>query len=115
MRAGLTVLLALGVGAALVGCILVTGGTNGYTGPEAGAEVPVGEGCDCGVGMVCCLPSLDAEIPLVTCQASCPEPWKQLCGSASECGDAACLTNICLIEDASLQLLSCGPIPICAQ
>jgi hypothetical protein len=117
MRAGLFVLIALGVGTAAVGCVLVTGSTGGYTGPEAGATVPVGEACDCGAG-VCCLPSLDAEIPLITCQASCPEPWKQLCTRASDCGDAAtatCLIQACTIDDASIQLQSCGPIPICAQ
>jgi len=121
MRAALHALLALGAGAAAVGCILVTGGTSGYTAPDSGGTTQgglIGEACNCISGQVCCLPSLDAGLSLPTCQASCSEPWQRLCARATDCGDAAsaaCVAQACTLDDASVQVLSCGPIPICAQ
>jgi hypothetical protein len=125
MRAGLSVLFALGVGTVVVGCILVTGGTNGYAGPDTGASEPFVLNCqassDCPGGggdaapQSCCVSLSPAG---TQCQSSCAEPWQKLCKVASDCGDAAsaeCLTNTCTFDDASAQVPSCGPIPICAQ
>jgi hypothetical protein len=119
MRALVSVPVALGLVTAVVGCILVTGGTSGYATADAGAGgVQIGDACTCSMGQVCCLPGLDAALPLPACQTSCSQPWQQLCNVASDCGDAAsaaCLIQACTIEEASVQLQSCGPIPICVQ
>jgi hypothetical protein len=126
MRAGLGVLFALGVGTVVVGCILVTGGTNGYAGPDTGVGGgPFVLNCmapsDCQGGgadaapQSCCV---SLTLPGTQCQSSCAEPWQKLCTVASDCGDAAtaeCLTNNCTFDEASAPVPSCGPIPICAQ
>jgi len=111
MRA-LPVVLGGMLSAAVAGCILFTGGTDGYA-PAAGG----GSGClkpsDC-PGQVCCI-GLDAGAPVSACQTSCSISWEQACDKASECGDAACFAQTCVIDEASVSVATCGAIPICVQ
>jgi hypothetical protein len=98
------------------GCILVTGGTNGYTSAEGGSLS--GQSCqspkDCNGGP-CCFVLSDAGLPSTTCQASCPA-WEQSCTDALDCGDGgSCLTQTCTVEGMSGQVATCGPIPVCTQ
>jgi hypothetical protein len=100
--------------AAVAGCILVTGGTNGYTSSEGGLS---GQGChspkDCN-GQTCCI-ELDAGVASITCQSSCPAP-QQSCVMASDCGDGGeCLAQTCTVEGTTVQVTTCGAISSCTQ
>jgi hypothetical protein len=115
MRAAGVIAVAVVVGA-LGGCVLVTGGTNGYTSPEGGTLT--GQGCqtpkDCS-GTPCCFVLDDAGVPSTTCQASCPA-WEQSCGVGSDCGDGgSCLAQSCTVEGTTVQVTTCGAISFCTQ
>ena len=117
MRAVLAAAGVVLVGA-LAGCILFTGGTNGYTATEAGA--PSGATCespsDCSGGQFCCAVLADGGLPGSACLSSCPRPYEQVCAHASDCGEAgACLTQMCTFEGTSYQVNTCGAIPMCTQ
>ena len=110
MRAVLS-LAGVAFAAVAAGCILVTGGTDGYS--AAGAQ-----GCrtaqDCG-GQVCCFTLGDGGVPSTACQSSCPS-WQQSCAVASDCGDGgACLTQSCTVQGATVQVTTCGAISFCTQ
>jgi hypothetical protein len=107
--------MALVLGAAS-GCILLTGGTEGYSLPEGGV---VGLACmgsaECDAG-VCCY-SLMGTTPSSQCQASCTRPFEQACSIAEDCGDGGiCIAQSCpLPSGVSVPVTTCGPIPVCAQ
>jgi len=101
--------------AALASCVLVTGGSNGYSSSEGGLS---GQGChapkDCN-GEMCCFVLGDAGAPSTTCQATCPA-WEQSCAVGSDCGDGgACLAQSCTVEGTTVQVTTCGAISFCTQ
>ena len=103
------------VGAVFAGCVLITGGTNGYSVSEGGLA---GQGChapkDCN-GQACCFVVDDAGVPSTTCQASCPA-WQQSCAIGSDCGDGGeCLAQSCTVEGTTVQVTTCGAISFCTQ
>jgi hypothetical protein len=101
---------------AVAGCLLVTGGSNGYS--TADASALTGGACekpsDCNGGACCIV--LDAAVPTTSCQASCPA-WQQLCAVGMDCGDAgqSCLAQSCTIEGTTVQVTTCGAISVCTQ
>jgi hypothetical protein len=115
----------------MAGCILVTGGTAGYTAPDAGfdagAEAGFGDGSsgsltclsagDCAeAGVVCCV-DLSASAPVMRCQAPpCGGAYPiQLCTSSTECGDAgACTSQSCMLGAAVVSQRICGETPSCS-
>lgn len=116
LRAALAV--ALAAASLLAGCELVTGGTNGYTSPEAGAT-----GCtsssQCSGGQMCCYAVAEGGTPTSQCQASCPAS-EQPCLVASDCGDGGiCWTQACPVDVSGLTVTvnvsTCGVIAECSQ
>jgi hypothetical protein len=108
--------MVLATAGAVAGCVLFTGGTDGYTVAEGGTTNP--GAClspkDCN-GQPCCIALGDSGLPVLSCQTTCPA-WEQSCAVASDCGDAgACLSQSCTVEGATVQVTTCGPIPICTQ
>ena len=112
--------LALGgtLAGTLAGCIVVTGGSNGYSASEASTP---GQGCassaDC-AGEMCCY-DLASGSPTATCTASCA-PAFQSCAQASDCGDGgSCLVQSCHVDAGgfavSLSVSTCGAVSICTQ
>jgi hypothetical protein len=114
MRAASVVVVMALVGA-VAGCLLVTGGSDGYSTADGGTVT--GEGCqkpaDCSGGACCFVP--DAAVPTTVCQKSCPA-WQQLCGVGSDCGDGGeCLAQSCTVEGTTVQVTTCGAISFCTQ
>lgn len=114
MRAAMA-LAGLAFAAVAAGCVLVTGGTNGYSASEAGLT---GQAChtpkDC-AGQACCFIVDDAGVPSTACQATCPA-WEQACAVGSDCGDGgSCLAQSCTVEGTTVQVTTCGPISFCTQ
>jgi hypothetical protein len=117
-------LVSIGAGAiaALVaGCMLVTGGTSGYStsGGSGGGGPSCMSASGCGDGgMVCCLIVNGQSTSLEgTCASSCSVSYRQLCSSSTECGDAgACHTLSCTPEGGgglSVSIMACGSVPGC--
>lgn len=121
-------LATVAVCAAIAGCILFTGGTDGYTTPVpttgAGCSIPK----DCAdAGLFCCISGLDAEVPTTSCQTSCGAPSLVICSIASDCEKvvpsadgstsvlAPCYAQTCYFDDASIPVSTCGVLPICVQ
>lgn len=106
------------------GCILVTGGTGGYT--QAGGSDSGGMSCtsaaDCGDGgQVCCLVvSASATAASGTCEPTCsiPSSYPQLCATSAECGDAgSCNKQSCTVNvsgsSVPVSLKACGMVQGC--
>jgi hypothetical protein len=104
----------------VAGCVIFTGGTDGFTTAEAG---PGGGGCkassNCGVGQMCCYEP-DAGTLSAICAPFCP-PAQEACIIASDCGDggsAICLSQSCPIDGGpvtSVNVTTCGAFPQCTQ
>jgi hypothetical protein len=103
--------------ACAAGCIVVTGGSSGYSASEAGTP---GASCkssaDC-PGQVCCY-AIDAG-PTPACAASCPSSLES-CTRASDCGEAgACLVQSCQVDTEGFQVnvsvTTCGVVSFCTQ
>jgi hypothetical protein len=122
-----TLAFALAVG----GCVLITGGTGGYTEGDAGADgSPFGDSgsscaaaANCNAGQICCL-SID---PVTLSAVGSCEPGPtcaqklQLCTTNAECGDAgasdggACVRQQCEFGGAPSTFSLCGQVlPHCA-
>jgi len=123
---------------AALGCILVTGGTDGYTlaPPEAGicateaGLLGVDLSCQCassadcpsdGGKQYCCL-SLD--LAKLSAASSCEvDPCHgsltvQLCTQSSECAGAGCYLQSCSFDGsvpATVTVQACGEIPGCSR
>jgi hypothetical protein len=101
------------------GCVLVTGGANGYTAADGGSSSSGGgSACstpkDCN-GQACCYPEDAGFPPAPTCQASCPAS-QQSCGVGGDCGEGgACLAQSCTIDGITVQVTTCGAISFCTQ
>jgi hypothetical protein len=111
---GLPVFVGLVAAAILAGCVLITGGTNGYSEAEGGLS---SQGChspkDCNGG-VCCFEVPDSGLPSATCQASCPA-WQQSCAIGMDCDGGECLAQSCTVEGTTVQVTTCGAISFCTQ
>jgi hypothetical protein len=120
---GLIVSGLLAAGLSLAGgCILFTGGTDGYSSVDSGST---GTACtsaaSCGdAGHVCCL-VVNASTTSTngTCEPTCsiPSSYPQLCATNAECGDAGpCTMQSCTIDGGggiSFTLQACGTVPGC--
>jgi hypothetical protein len=110
-----SVVAAMGMALTVAGCVLITGGTDGYSAAEGGVS---GVGCqtpaDCH-GQVCCFVLGDGGVPSTACQATCPA-WEQSCAVGSDCGEGgACLAQSCTVEGTTVQVTTCGAISFCTQ
>lgn len=113
------VLLACAV---FAGCVLFTGGTNGYTAPEGGSSTGCTTSKQCGDAQSCCY-VLDGATPSTACQASCDKSYEKACTVGSDCGDGgSCLSQSCTLEagpeipiSVTVTVTTCGPIPVCSQ
>jgi hypothetical protein len=107
------------------GCILITGGTDGYTQAGAGSA---GASCmsaaDCGDGgSVCCLiVTAQTTSTAGTCASTCaiayPTAYPQLCKTSAECADAGPCNMLSCTVDASgtgipFTLQACGMVQGC--
>jgi hypothetical protein len=100
--------------AALSGCVIFTGSTDGYSATEAGVSASCHSPKDCN-GQACCFELGDGGVPSAVCQATCT-PYLQSCALASDCGDGGvCWAQSCTYEGITVQVTTCGPIPICTQ
>jgi hypothetical protein len=120
-----TILVSVAVAAwlGLAGCMLFTGGTDGYSAAGGGSA---GQSCtsaaDCGdAGSVCCL-VVSASTPSTngTCAPTCniPSSYPQLCATNAECGDAGpCTMQSCTVSvsgtSVPVPLQACGTVPGC--
>ena len=107
------------------GCIVLTGGTSGYSTLDAGVD----SGCaDGGCGSLLCLSAADCAGPMMVCcaspgaaglsthcEASCSGSFQvQLCKASPECGDAgACTEQQCSFGGATALQEICGKNPLC--
>ena len=123
-RRALAALGAGAVGAILVGCTLVIGGTEGYSteppsstdaGPASCAEggcitLSCASAFDCDAGESCCL-SLAGSSIAASCNAGpCTGPVPiQLCKSTDECRGPACVEQQC----DRFGISACGNVPAC--
>ena len=132
MNSRLLVAALVSMGVAAGGCILVTGGTSGYTLaiPEGGlcqteassaivtcqcasaaSCAPDGGAAD-GGPLVCCLGESLAASLVAACKAtSCGTSAIQLCETSQECDDAACLSQVCTVSSVTIPVQACGAIP----
>jgi hypothetical protein len=103
------------IGAVTAGCILVTGGTDGYSALDAGPTTQCLTAADCkggAAGDVCCL--VLSGSPGFYCQRTCePIPSAvQVCSTTAECqGQESCIAQECEVGDASFPLTACGLQP----
>jgi hypothetical protein len=117
VRASIAVVLV--ATAAFAGCVIFTGGTNGYGSPDAGTSTgSCSSTKECASGLTCCY-EIDGGLPSISCQPTCAK-WQEACGKASDCGDAGeCLSQSCMIEAgpivAPVTVTTCGVIPFCSQ
>jgi hypothetical protein len=103
------------------GCILITGGTGGYSSADTGAsEATCTSAANCGDGgMVCCLVvTASTTSTSGTCQPTCTTTYTQLCATTAECGEAgACSMQACMLDAGgtavSFTLQACGTVPFC--
>ncbi len=100
-----------------LGCMLITGSTDGYSEPDA--AIP-GFACalpgDC-AGKLCCLQLTDGGVPTgSSCETSCADPRGQVCGVTADCADAgSCWTQTCAFDGGfSVQVKTCGALPVCS-
>jgi hypothetical protein len=127
MNGRLLVAALVSMGVAAGGCILVTGGTSGYTLaiPEAGlcqTDAPSAlVTCECasaascaqdGGPVACCLgESLTGSLAAACKATSCGPSAIQLCETSKECDDAACLSQVCTVSSVTIPIQACGAIP----
>jgi hypothetical protein len=122
---GLVVSLVVVAGITLAGgCMLFTGGTDGYSGTGSGSAggASCASAADCGDGgEVCCLiVSASATSTSGTCAPTCsiPSSYPQLCATNAECGDAGpCTKQSCTVSvsgtSVPVSLQACGTVPGC--
>ena len=109
--------LVVGLVALLCSCVLVTGGTDGYSAVDASGGGACQRSSDCSGGQICCY-ELTSTLPVTSCQSSCT-PWQEACGIASDCAEAgACMAQSCVIDGGlvgTVTVTTCGVIPFCTQ
>jgi len=108
------------VAAALPGCLLLTGSTDGYQLVDAGSE---GGACssaaDCAGdagAQVCCLVLTSTSSAGSACapQSCTQAPAVQLCKSDAECGNASCVSQTCTYGGLMVPIHACGNVPLCS-
>jgi hypothetical protein len=104
----------------VAGCVIFTGGTDGFTVSEAGPANSGGScttSANCNGGQMCCW-VLDGALPTTSCLPSCT-PSFEACGVASDCGDGGvCCSQSCTLDAGvitSATVTTCGAIPFCTQ
>lgn len=106
---------ALALAGALLGCVAIVGGTDGYQ----LADNPQPTGCtaaaDCDAGEVCCLSGQEPSSTTRSCQSG-PCAIAQLCKTNMECGDSApgCSLQACEVGGTTFTLQACGALPPCS-
>ena len=127
---GAGVVGVLAAGAAMVGCILVTGGTSGYQGVDAGVPsvdagvcladdggVCVVPGCaiePCSNGEVCCAGLIGTRTIGAACQTGpCGLGYLPLCMTSKDCAGADCINQDCAVAGNTITLQICGVFPGC--
>jgi hypothetical protein len=126
--AALVAAVTVAAGAVGIGCVIVTGSTEGYRaqgsgGGEGGADgASVSLACvssaDCGDGgNVCCvvvsssLTSTNTACQAAPCTGILPA---QLCKTSAECGKTGlCTTQSCNFGSASVTIQACGNVSGC--
>lgn len=131
MRAAIAALVAavtVAAAAAGAGCVIITGSTDGYHGPDAGGDGAGSDGpavslacvssADCGDGgSVCCvvvsssLTSANTACQAAPCSGILPA---QLCKTTAECGKAGlCTTQACNFGTTNVTIQACGSVAGC--
>jgi hypothetical protein len=101
---------ALALVAGLVGCILLVGGTDGYT---LVPPVPCKSAADCTQSQVCCAALTSASSVTETCQFACGGLAVQICAENAECVDAGCIAQSCRVDGGSVTFQACTLVPTC--
>lgn len=105
----------------LLGCVLFTGGTDGYRLADAAGEpspniLPCIQATDCtdagedASGFACCLVT-GASLPTTVCTTAICSGRSpiQLCKEPGECGDAGlCVKQACAFANYSVNVFACG-------
>ena len=117
MRARYVALALAVLAVAGAGCMLITGGTDGYSAAKTSAATCT-SAADCGDGgNVCCLSVSSSTTSVVgACQSSCTVALPQLCKTSGECGEAgACSVLSCTVDGSPLTipLQACGAVQGC--
>lgn len=122
--AGIVAALVVVAGAVTGGCVIFTGGSDGYKAPDAGGDAG-GDGAgnsfqcasaaDCGDGgAVCCVVVSTSSLSANTVCQTAPCSTAQLCKTTAECGDAGLCTNqSCTFGAASVKIGACGIVSGC--
>ncbi|HTQ42948.1 MAG TPA: hypothetical protein VMI75_09365 [Polyangiaceae bacterium] len=130
MRSALAALVAaatVAAGAVGIGCVIVTGSTDGYRakgsgdgGGGDGASVSLAcvSSADCGdAGDVCCvvvsssLTSMNTACQAAPCTGILPA---QLCKTTAECGKTGlCTTQSCTLGSSTVTIQACGTVSAC--
>ncbi|HEY8040389.1 MAG TPA: hypothetical protein VIF15_11375 [Polyangiaceae bacterium] len=108
LRSVLPAALALAVG--LVGCILFTGGTDGYSVPP---PVPCQSAADCSSKQVCCAAQSSSSSVTETCQSACGALAVQICVAADECDTGKCVAQSCAVDGGAVAFRACTLVPTC--
>ncbi len=101
------------------GCMIITGGTDGYSAAQTGAPGSCTSASQCDGGSVCCLSvssSMSSMAVSGTCQSSCTTSLPQLCTTNAECHDAGPCTPLSCAVDGSpvaVTLQACGTVQGC--
>lgn len=126
--AALAAAVTVAAGTVAAGCVIITGSTDGYHGPDAGGNAgneggpAVSLACvssaDCGDGgKVCCvvvsssLTSANTACRAAPCTGILPA---QLCKTSAECGKAGlCTTQACNFGTTNVTIQACGSVAGC--
>jgi hypothetical protein len=111
------VLASVAVIVAVAGCVIFTGDTGGYEGPDAGCQGA--QDCAVDAGQVCCVSGLAAasNVVAVCTRGPCAGPIPvQLCSTNGECAGGLCLPQQCSLGDGSpvIPIRACGGVSLCA-
>jgi hypothetical protein len=127
--AGIVAAAAVAAGTVCAGCVIITGSTDGYHGPDAGGDGAADGGpavslacvsaADCGDGgNVCCLVVNSSLTGATTACQSAPCAGTipvQLCTSTAECGKTGlCTKQACNFSATSVTIEACGTVPTCS-
>ena len=117
--------------ALVTGCVIVTGGAEGYELADAGASEATAEAgagsldlrclsanaCagDGAPGDICCVTFTGTTSATSACQAGpCGGTLPvQLCAADAECAGTTCVTQSCTLAGAAVTVRACGAVPTC--
>ena len=104
-------------GGLVVGCVIFTGGSSGYTQVDGGEDANLPFGCfssadctDAGSDPACCFGIVGTSLGSTCSASACTFGEQQLCGTSAECADGVeCVEQTC---GGSLPFNACGVISI---